>query len=320
MSCKETDEVSTPGSQFVVINTLDSHTNFSLYDYPTDNLNERFYTTDSETSVFGANRKGNHIYIATDFFTPGKTLRKVDITAGSQVKSVETWFSPAENKPCLIDFGATSVILCAMDNSYRLHIKKYDENLSLVDSLIQQNVTSLASIKVANEKLFIGAPLFDNNFNPTGFFIRVVDLNSMNLVKDIKTTELCSRFISMNNNQLWISQGNNFAILDTETLEISNVAKSASTYTAPDVTGKIQYTIQNGYPSNALIAYNLDNGESSEIAKISRDFSNPIAYDEKAQAIVCSGGANGGLVIFSKDGKILRQVKTPPHTSFICIK
>src|SRR6478736_9951894 len=80
MSCKETDEVSTPGSQFVVINTLDSHTNFSLYDYPTDNLNERFYTTDSETSVFGANRKGNHIYIATDFFTPGKTLRKVDIT------------------------------------------------------------------------------------------------------------------------------------------------------------------------------------------------------------------------------------------------
>lgn len=318
-SCQKSDEVSMPGSQYIVINGLDNRVNLSFYDYTLNNLQERFYATDA-TAFFGANKRDNYVFMVTDVFTPGKFLRKIDITNGKEVGLVKTWLAPAENEPPFIDFNDKSVLLGAMDNGYRLNVKMYDENLNLLDSLILTNTTFLASMKVSNKKLFASAPLFDQNNNPTGYFIRVIDLNTMKLVKDIKTPEICTRFITMNNGQLWISQGNNFSILNTESLEFSKVAGPASIYTAPDISGKLMYSIQNGPTSNSLIAYNLESGVTSEIAKLNRNFSNPVVYDPKAQAIVCSKGVTGGMAFFSENGKLIREVESPQFTSFIFIK
>jgi hypothetical protein len=305
-------------SEYVILNEVDSESNMALYDYSTKTFTERFHQIGSiyTDRVNGAAKKENYVYVNTGYYD--SKLRKIDVSSGAETAEVESW---VDSTP-FIDFHDTGVVVCHAGYSYEHdkylgHVKFYDENLSLQDSIAEIDMFQMDAVALANNRLFCSVAIVDK-----GFFIRVMDLTSRTFIDSTEISSICQRLIPLDQNHLLGIKNNGYFIMDTQSLEITTDEPLGmeADGVALDAASNILYFL---YPvaQPALVPYqlkqlNLSTGMTTQVTTYPESILKPILFDDEAKVIV----SGGGLKIFSRDGKVLEDVAAPATTKYLFIK
>jgi hypothetical protein len=184
-------------------------------------------------------------------------------------------------------------------------IKIYDDQLNLVDSITDNEVSDIFCFKVIDNKLFYSVR------NGGQFSIHILDLNSKLRLPYILLPTACTEFAVASDGKFWGMMPDKIICVNAGSEDVINVIKdwpttgslalygSQPSVALDESTNILFYLKPNAQPSlnpYTLYKFNLSTGNSEEAGEIGTAITAPIVLDQNINALVSVKG------LFSKEG------------------
>jgi hypothetical protein len=306
------DETKVSDSKYYLVNKGNIGTTISTFEFQSKSLTPEFYTFSPENGAFviDMDAKGNFGYATT--YGQKLSLKKIDLQSGADVKVIKL------HNPAFVELYNNSIVTVGEDipmpgseSELFAAIKIYDDELNLLDSLTDNEVTDILCRKVIADKLFYSVR------NGGQFSIHILDLISKTRLPSLLLPTACIEFVPASNGKLWGVMPDKIICIDTES---ANVIKdwqtsetlasfgSQSSVALDESSNTLFYLQANAQPAPdpyTLYKFNLSTGNSEIAGEIKTNIIAPIVFDQKVNALVSANG------LYSKEGKLLQEFSIP---------
>jgi hypothetical protein len=312
--CKD-NETKVSDSKYYLVNKRNIGTTISTYEFQSKSLTPDFYTFSSENGAFVIDIEAKDEYAYATTYGQKLALKKIDLQSGADVKVVNLYH------PAFLELYNNTIVTVGEDiptpgNETQLFaaVKVYDHQLSLVDSITDDEVSDIFCFKVIDNKLFYSVR------NGGQFSIHILDLNSKSRLPYILLPAACTEFVVASDGKLWGVMPDKIICIDAKSENVINVIKDWQT-TGPlalygsqpsvaldESTNTLFYLKPNAQPSlhpYTLYKFNLSTGNSVVAGEIGTAISAPIVWDQKVNSLVSVNG------LYSKEGKLLQEFSVP---------